>query len=85
MAHGALNLAKALQNPSMTFTGFWGVIASVTTGPPATVGVQINGGGVAVTARRDSAYIPTVGDTVYGRMTSGRDGPDYLVEGKTAS
>ena len=78
-----LDLARALKQPPETFKGFWGVITAHTTSPNR-VTVQINGSPVGVTCLYASTYSPTVGDTVYGRMTTGRAGPDYLVEGKTA-
>ena len=79
-----LELAKRMVAPPETFKGFWGVIASHTTGPNR-VTVRIAGCATAIgPCLYDSAYTPTVGDTVYGRMTTGPSGPDYLVEGKTA-
>lgn len=79
-----VELARVLKAPTQTFQGFWGVIATHTSGPNR-VTVKLFGSSVAVgPCLYASTYSPTVGDTVYGRMTMGPTGPDYLVEGKTA-
>lgn len=77
-------LARQLAAPPITFEGFWGQVTAVNAGPPKTVTVTVNGSTGTHSARYDSAYTPTVGDTVYGRVMFGPRGPDYLVEGKTA-
>lgn len=78
-----IDLARRLKAPPQTFQGFWGVIVSHSTGPNR-VTVKIAGSSVAITCLYASTYTPTNGDTVYGRLTTGPTGPDYLVEGKTA-
>ena len=79
-----VELARILKAPEHQFVGFWGVIATHTTAPNR-VTVYIAGSSVATgPCLYSAAYTPTVGDTVYGRMTMGAAGPDYLVEGKTA-
>lgn len=79
-----IELARSLKQPEQTFKGFWGVIFSHST-VPNRVMVKINGSAIAIgPCLYASTYNPTDGDTVYGRMTMGKLGPDYLVEGKTA-
>lgn len=79
-----LELAARLGPTPDTFTGFWGVVTAVNAGPPKTVTITVNASTSTYVAHYDALYVPTVGDTVYGRMTMGPHGPDYLVEGKTA-
>lgn len=62
-------------------TMFWGVVDSVSTGPPATVAVLISGSSLSTPGlRHDASYTPTEGDTCWGLKVDG----DYFVIGKRA-
>ena len=78
-------LARLVGQAPQTVETFWGVVTAITSGTTPTLTLNVNGSTAPVTALYDQALQPQVGDTVYGRVSAGARGPDYLVEGITAT